>query len=40
MALNIRDLEGLKVVRAIVEMGLEHGRAVEGLGLSVRPVTR
>src|SRR6202171_5372719 len=40
VTLNMRELDRLKVVQAIVEMGLKPGRAAERLGLSVRQVER
>src|SRR6266436_5421080 len=40
VSLNMRELDRLKVIQAIVEMGLKPGRAAERLGLSVRQVER
>ena len=40
VTLNMRELDRLKVVQAIVETGLKPGRAAERLGLSVRQVER
>jgi transposase len=40
VTLNMRELDRLKVVQAIVEMGLKPGRAAERLGLSVRQIER
>jgi transposase len=40
VTLNMRELDRLKMVQAIVEMGLKPGRAAERLGLSVRQVER
>jgi transposase len=40
VTLNMRELDWLKMVPAIVEMGLKPGRAAERLGLSVRQVER
>src|SRR6201996_2405640 len=40
VTLNMRELERLKVIQAIVEMGLKPGRAAERLGLTVRQVER
>ena len=36
VSLNMRELDRLKVIQAIVEMGLKPGRAAERLGLTVR----
>ncbi|WP_408439555.1 helix-turn-helix domain-containing protein [Paraburkholderia caffeinilytica] len=36
----MRELDRLKVIQAIVDMGLKPGRAAERLGLSVRQVER
>ncbi|WP_408438707.1 ISNCY family transposase [Paraburkholderia caffeinilytica] len=38
--MNMRELDRLKVIQAIVEMGLKPGRAAERLGLTVRQVER
>jgi transposase len=40
VTLNMRELDRLKMIQAIVEMGLKPGRAAERLGLSVRQVER
>jgi transposase len=40
VTLNMRELDRLKVVQAVVEMGLKPGRAAERLGLTVRQVER
>ncbi|MGF6723158.1 transcriptional regulator with GAF, ATPase, and Fis domain [Paraburkholderia sp. GAS41] len=40
VTLNMRELDRLKVIQAIVETGLKPGRAAERLGLSVRQVQR
>src|ERR1700740_3576448 len=40
VSLNMRELDRLKVIQAIVEMGLKPGRAAERLGLTVRQVER
>lgn len=40
VTLNMRELDRLKMVQAIVEIGLRPGRAAERLGLSVRQVER
>ncbi len=40
VTLNMRELDRLKVIQAIVELGLKPGRAAERLGLSVRQVER
>jgi transposase len=40
VTLNMRELDRLKVIQAIVETGLKPGRAAERLGLSVRQVER
>ncbi|OUL74541.1 ISNCY family transposase [Paraburkholderia hospita] len=40
VSLNMRELERLKVIQAIVEMGLKPGRAAERLGLTVRQIER
>ncbi|NYH16971.1 hypothetical protein GGD41_004199 [Paraburkholderia bryophila] len=37
---QLREFDRLKMVQAIVEMGLKPGRAAERLGLSVRQVER
>jgi len=34
VTLNMRELDRLKVVQAVVELGLKPGRAAERLGLS------
>ncbi|WP_429358647.1 hypothetical protein [Paraburkholderia sp. GAS32] len=36
VTLNMRELDRLKVIQAIVDMGLKPGRAAEPLGLTVR----
>jgi transposase len=36
----MRELDRLKVIQAIVEMGLKPGRAADRLGLTVRQVER
>ena len=40
VTLNMRELDRLKMIQAIVEMGLKPGRAAERLGLGVRQVER
>jgi hypothetical protein len=40
VSLSMRELDRLKVIQAIVEIGLKPGRAAERLGLSVRQVER
>ena len=40
VTLNMRELDRLKVIQAVVELGLKPGRAAERLGLSVRQVER
>ena len=40
VTLNMRELDRLKVVQAVVELGLKPGRAAERLGLTVRQVER
>ena len=40
VTLTMRELDRLKVIQAIVEMGLKPWRAAERLGLSVRQVER
>src|SRR5260370_10240184 len=40
VSLNMRELDRLKGIQAIVEMGLKPGRVAERLGLSVRQVER
>ncbi|SDJ58892.1 Transposase [Paraburkholderia steynii] len=40
VSLSMRELDRLKVIEAIVEIGLKPGRAAERLGLSVRQVER
>jgi transposase len=40
VTLNMRELDRLKVIQAIAELGLKPGRAAERLGLSVRQVER
>jgi len=40
VTLNMRELDRLKVIQAVVEMGLKPGRAAERLGLTVRQVER
>ncbi|MFL9915805.1 ISNCY family transposase [Paraburkholderia fungorum] len=40
VTLNMRELDRLKVIQAIVELGLKPGCAAERLGLSVRQVER
>jgi transcriptional regulator with GAF, ATPase, and Fis domain len=40
VTLNMRELDRLKVIQAIVDMGLKSGRAAERLGLTVRQVER
>ena len=36
VTLNMRELDRLKMVQAIVEMGLKPGRSAEQFGLSLR----
>ncbi|GJG99985.1 hypothetical protein CBA19C8_05535 [Paraburkholderia terrae] len=40
VTLNMRELDRLKVIQAVVEQGLKPGRAAERLGLTVRQVQR
>jgi transposase len=40
VTLNMRELDRLKVIQAVVEMGLKPGRAAERLDLTVRQVER
>ena len=40
VTLDMRELDRLKVIQAVVEMGLKPGRAAERLGLTVRQVER
>ncbi|RQS76992.1 ISNCY family transposase [Burkholderia sp. Bp8963] len=40
VTLTMRELDRLKVIQAVVDMGLKPGRAAERLGLSVRQVER
>ncbi|RQU58761.1 ISNCY family transposase [Burkholderia cenocepacia] len=40
VTLTMRELDRLKVIRAVVDTGLKPGRAAERLGLSVRQVER
>lgn len=40
VTLNMRELDRLKMIQAIAEMGLKPGRAAERLGLSVRQAQR
>ncbi|WP_415869156.1 ISNCY family transposase, partial [Burkholderia ubonensis] len=38
--MNMRELDRLKVIQAVVDMGLKPGRAAERLGVTVRQVQR
>ncbi|MGF6997081.1 helix-turn-helix domain-containing protein [Paraburkholderia sp. GAS32] len=40
VTLNMRELDRLKVIQAIVDMGLKPVRSAERLGLTVRQVER
>jgi hypothetical protein len=40
ITMSMRELDRLKMIQAIVEMGLKPGPAAERLGLSVRQVER
>ena len=40
VTLNMRELDRLKVVQAVVELGLKPGRAAERLGLTTRQIQR
>ncbi|WP_042260455.1 ISNCY family transposase [Paraburkholderia heleia] len=40
VTLNMRELDRLKVIQAVVDLGLKPGRAAERLGLTVRQVER
>ncbi|VWB91462.1 integrase [Burkholderia lata] len=40
VTLNMRELDRLKVIQSVVDMGLKPGRAAERLGLTVRQVQR
>ncbi|EDT39672.1 Sea27 [Burkholderia ambifaria MEX-5] len=38
--MNMRELDRLKVIQAVVGMNLKPGRAAERLGLTVRQIDR
>ncbi|MGF6786878.1 transposase [Paraburkholderia sp. 35.1] len=40
MTLNVRELDRLNVIQAVVDMGLKPGRAAERVGLTVRQIER
>src|ERR1700757_1847063 len=40
VTLNMRELDRLKMIQAVVDMGLKPGRGAERLGLTVRQVER
>jgi len=40
VTLNMRELDRLKVIHAVVDLGLKPGRAAERLGLTVRQIDR
>ncbi|KVS03570.1 ISNCY family transposase, partial [Burkholderia sp. SIMBA_043] len=40
VTLNMRELDRLKVIQAVVDLGLKPGRAAERLGLTVRQIER
>nr|WP_226158786.1 hypothetical protein [Burkholderia seminalis] len=40
VTLNMRELDRLKVIRAVVDLDLKPGRAAERLGLTVRQIER
>ena len=40
VTLNMRELDRLKVIQAVVDTGLKPGRAAERLGLTVRQIER
>ncbi|CAB3768658.1 hypothetical protein B7G54_10850 [Burkholderia puraquae] len=40
VTLNMRELDRLKVIQAVVDMGLKPGRAAERLGLTTRQIRR
>ena len=40
VTLNMRELDRLKMIQSVVDMGLKPGRAAERLGLTVRQVER
>ncbi|WP_158903452.1 ISNCY family transposase [Burkholderia sp. L27(2015)] len=40
VTLNMRELDRLKMIQAVVDMGLKPGRAAERLGLTVRQIER
>jgi transcriptional regulator with GAF, ATPase, and Fis domain len=40
ITMTMREVDRLKVIQAIVEMGLKPGHAAERLGLTVRQVER
>ncbi len=40
VTLNMRELDRLKVIQAVVDLGLRPGRAAERLGLTVRQIER
>ncbi|MBB2979894.1 transposase [Paraburkholderia tropica] len=40
VTLNMRELDRLKLIEAVVETGLKPGRAAQRLGLTVRQIER
>ena len=40
VTLNMRELDRLKVIQAVVDLGLKPGRAAERLGLTTRQIRR
>ncbi len=40
VTLNMRELDRLKVIQAVVDLGLKPGRAAERLGITRRQVER
>jgi hypothetical protein len=40
VTLNMRELDRLKVIQAVVDTGLKPGRAADRLGLPVRQIER
>ncbi|WP_412101820.1 helix-turn-helix domain-containing protein [Paraburkholderia sp. XV] len=40
VTLNMRELDRLKMIQSVVDMGLKPARAAERLGLTVRQVER
>ncbi|BAX57673.1 transposase [Burkholderia stabilis] len=40
VTLNMRELDRLKVIQAVVDLGVKPGRAAERLGLTIRQIER